>query len=252
MIYGISINNKHSFRDFHALLARRSFEYPEELQVTASVPYSNIEYDFTVLYGSQVLMRRDVIFRFKFVNPNQTVNDEDIAAFVEFLYSLSGDVDIYEDDHLRYHWRGKRTTVKNIEDTVGHEYGAHMVEVTFHCLPKRISNLGVAFDVDETKFPDIDGDGSVTAVDAQYILTAAANIGAGEPSGLPVDPEVPGRTLEEQEIRADADRNGEINASDAMLVNMFAAEVGAGHYADTPAGWAKFLNDSFGLDTEVI
>lgn len=252
MIIGIEINGKHSYRDFGALLARRSMDYPEEQQVTASVPYSNIEYDFTDLFGERILMRRNVVFRFKFVNQNRTVNEEDVERFVKFMYSLTSDVSIYEDDYPRFHWIGKRTTVKNIEDTVGHELGARMVEVTFHCEPFRVSNLGDSFPVDEALYPDIDGDGEITAVDAQWIQTAAANIGAGEPSGLPVDPEVPGRTLEEQETRADADRNGEINAVDAQLVLSFASAVGAGYYENTPAGWAAFLNDAFGVEEEVL
>lgn len=242
MITGIEINGKHSYRDFHALLARRSFDYPDELQVTETVPYSNIEYDFTDLYGERVLMRRDVIYRFKFINPNQVVNDEDINAFVSFLYELKDDVDIYEDDDMRYHWTGKRTTIKNIEDTVGYELGARMIEVTFHCEPYRSSNLGNAFVADPDRFPDIDDSGTVTASDGTDILIAAANIGAGDPSGLTTA----------QEIKADADRNGRINSSDATLVFTFVAEVGAGNYANTPAGWAAFLNNQFGRDTEVI
>lgn len=252
MITGIEINGKHSYRDFGALLARRSMDYPEEQQITETVPYSNIEYDFTDLYGERILMRRNVVYRFKFVNPDSTVNEEDVERFVKFMFSLTADVSIYEDDYPRFHWVGKRTTIKNIEDTVGHELGARMVEVTFHCEPYRVSNRGDSFPADVTKFPDIDGDGSVTAADATLIATAAANIGAGEPSGLPVDPEVPGRTIEEQEIRADADRNGEINAVDAQFVLSFASAVGAGDYEDTPEGWAKFLNDSFGIEEEVL
>ncbi|MBR0340746.1 MAG: hypothetical protein IJH64_00575 [Oscillospiraceae bacterium] len=242
MITGIEINGKHSFRDFGALLARRSFEYPEELQVVEGVPYSNIEYNFTDLFGEQVLMRRDVIYRFKFVDVDKTVNDENIARFMEFLYSIRDDVSIYEDDNPRYHWIGRRKTIKNIEDTVGHELGAQMIEVTFRCNPKRTSNLGDSFIVDASRFPDVDDDGAVTAADAALILSAASHIGSGEPSGL----------TPEQELKADCDRNGVISASDAALCLTFASQTGSGKYTNDPAGWAKFLNAQFGRDDEVI
>lgn len=89
---------------------------------------------------------------------------------------------------------------------------------------------------DAEHFPDIEGLGYVTAADVVDILTAAANIGSGQPSGL----------TPEQEVKADADRDGVITASDAALVQQFIAAVGAGEYTNNVNGWGLFLNIQIG------
>ena len=94
---------------------------------------------------------------------------------------------------------------------------------------------------DAAYFPNINGGQRVTALDASDILKAAANIGAGEPSGL----------TPEQEVKADADRDGMITASDANLVLQFVAACGAGDYENTPDGWALFLNIHQGIKEKI-
>lgn len=242
MIGNVEIAGTDCLLEFNALLAKAQYEDPEEVTVTDEVPYSAAEYDFTDLYGTRILKRRDVTYRFKFVNPNRVINEDDLARFKAFLYSLTDDVEIHEDDMPGYHWVGKRGKITNVKDTVGYTLGARMVEVVFRCKPYRTSNLGDAFSADEKYFPDLDNSGSVTASDAATILQAAARIAAGKGSGL----------TPEQELRADCDRNGVINASDAQLVFNFAAKCGVGKYENTPKGWAQFLNDAFGRHAEVI
>ena len=83
------------------------------------------------------------------------------------------------------------------------------------------------------RYPDITGDGRVSAADASLILAAAANIGSGHESGL----------TPEQEQLADVNRDGKINAIDASLVLSFAAELGVGKYSSSQEGWIDFLND---------
>lgn len=87
--------------------------------------------------------------------------------------------------------------------------------------------------LDTVLFPDINGDGKADARDAGIIAEAAANIGAGNPSGLtPV-----------QELLADANRDGIINSKDNALVLEFSAGVGSGWYVQSPASWEQFLKD---------
>ena len=94
-------------------------------------------------------------------------------------------------------------------------------------------DYGTAIPISDCQYPDIDGDGRVTASDSSLILAAAANIGSGRESGL--NPE--------QELLADVNRDGKINAVDASLVLNFAASVGAGNYQGSLEGWIDFLND---------
>ena len=99
-------------------------------------------------------------------------------------------------------------------------------------------DYGTAIPISDAHYPDVDGDGRVTASDASLILSAASNLGVGRKSGL----------TPEQELLADVNRDGSINAVDASLVLSFAAASGAGNYSDTPEGWTEFLNDQHASD----
>ena len=66
---------------------------------------------------------------------------------------------------------------------------------------------------------DVNEDSIVNASDAAKILIAAAQIGAGNPSGLTA----------KQELAANVNSDDRINASDAAVVLIYAAAVGAGH-----------------------
>ena len=98
--------------------------------------------------------------------------------------------------------------------------------------------MALQFPISDCHFPDIDGDGRVTASDSSLILAAAANLGTGRESGL----------TPEQELLADANRDGSINAVDASLVLSFAAELGVGKYSNNQEGWTEFLSDQRASD----
>ena len=69
-----------------------------------------------------------------------------------------------------------------------------------------------------TVFGDMNGDDDITAADASILLVAAANIGAGQPSGL----------TEEQETRFDFNHDGEFTSADSALMLVYAAGKGTG------------------------
>lgn len=84
-------------------------------------------------------------------------------------------------------------------------------------------------------FPDIDGDGAVTAIDASLVLTAYSNIQTGEPSGL----------TPEQENLADANRDGIINSVDASLIMSFYSGCATGEYTNNQAGWTTYMTEHY-------
>ena len=84
-------------------------------------------------------------------------------------------------------------------------------------------------------FPDIDGNGTVTAIDASMVLTAYTNIQAGEPSGL----------TPEQEDLADANRDGIISSVDASLIMSFYSGCSTGTYTNNQAGWTTFMTEHY-------
>ena len=84
-------------------------------------------------------------------------------------------------------------------------------------------------------YPDIDGDGRITAMDASMVLTAYSNIQAGEPSGL----------TPEQEDLADANRDGIISSVDASLIMSFYSGCSTGTYTNDQTGWNTFMAEHY-------
>lgn len=84
-------------------------------------------------------------------------------------------------------------------------------------------------------YPDIDGDGTITSVDASMVLMAYTNIQAGEPSGL----------TPEQEDLADANRDGIINSVDASLIMSFYSGCSTGTYTNDQTGWNTFMAEHY-------
>lgn len=92
-------------------------------------------------------------------------------------------------------------------------------------------------DYPEFVYPDINGDGIIDGRDSTLILSAYANISAGEPSGLTT----------EQEALADVDKDGKITAKDASYVMSFYAECVAGAYENNSAGWIEFMRANYNI-----
>lgn len=119
------------------------------------------------------------------------------------------------------------------------------IDITFSAnpamLPETLSSP-LAMRLQDWKYPDVNGDGAVTAADSALILGAALNIAAGRASGLTAA----------QEALADADRDGSITPSDAALVQEYAAAVSMGQFPDNSASWYAYLQRYFRLKEAVF
>lgn len=158
--------------------------------------------------------------------------------------------DTWESPHpisaiLIYESRVNTDAHGSVENSIGTAYLLHDDAISGHPVMTAVPFIGAQrgkdglirgchFGEDESFFPDVDGDGTVSATDASLILDAAVRIGAGEPSGL----------TPEQQMRADADRDGTVTTMDAQLVSDFVTAVGAGEYQNTLEGWLNFLNQT--------
>lgn len=235
---GITWNGMHSCADLDAVCKSRSTPPPKPIKRHERVAYSNITWDFSALGGVREYENRTLSYVFTITELDWRRCRERVNAFLKWLYAPMSFQELWDSADPEYHYRAK------LSSAVPSYTRGVCCEITaeFEAYPYRIPNADLAYPVDESYYPDLDGDGSVTALDALMIQDAAANVGAGEPSGL----------TPEQERRADADRDGEITASDAQLVLEFSASAGGGDYTDDPKGWAAFLNDQQGRKPEVI
>ncbi len=65
-MHGITINGKHSFDDFRLLLNDFTIGTPSKTKVTAKIPYSSQQFDFSTIMGFQPYGRRTLTFNFNF------------------------------------------------------------------------------------------------------------------------------------------------------------------------------------------
>lgn len=245
MLREITINGTGTFTDLRALLAKVDEKYPEINDVTATVPYSGVEHNFTDIYGKKVYSYRDVIYTFKLWHPDAAVLEQRITRFINFMYALGDNLSIY-DSGTTYHYTGRIVSIEKVS-TTGEEYGARKFACTFRCHTDRTPNVDNTIAKDSTWWPDVNGDGVANASDAAMILQLAAAIGGG--GDLPDWAE----GHPEKVKMADANHDGVVNASDAAIVQQFAAAVGAGKYTDGGIdNWFKFLNTLNGNSSEVI
>lgn len=84
-------------------------------------------------------------------------------------------------------------------------------------------------------YPDIDGDGRVTSMDASLVFAAYNNIMTDQPSGL----------TPEQENLADCNRDGLIDIIDASLLMSYYSGCGTGKYTNNQEGWTAFMTEHY-------
>src|SRR5690625_5868753 len=74
-MYGIRFNGKHSHKDMGVTLGiERDIGYPEKEKIKVKVPFSNIEYDFSEIYGEQTYTERLLTYTLNILDKN-VIND---------------------------------------------------------------------------------------------------------------------------------------------------------------------------------
>lgn len=61
---GITLHDKHSYRDFGAWLKSKTIGIPSTIKITETIPYMQGSYDFTELYGEQTYDDRELEYEF--------------------------------------------------------------------------------------------------------------------------------------------------------------------------------------------
>lgn len=228
MIAGIMVNNAHSYRRHELRMLKRSIGSPPKDDHTERVPFSSVTYDFDEVMGSS-FGERNITYQFEFLCFHREKAVEKLINIFNWL-RWSGRNELYDDMLPGYHFLVREPTVSYSEN-----HGVYSITATFKAEPDIIPNAVSKNEPspDDFNYPDVDGDGKITAADAALIADAYAKLSAGKASGL----------TEEQEKAADADMDTKITAADSAMVLEFYARLQAGKYEGTPEGWAKFYED---------
>ena len=126
---GITINNKHSFRDFDLYISEKNIELPKKEIITDTVPFMSGYYDFSNILGGSVFKERVLEYTFDL-----------LATATKSLEELKTDIamwlmNVYDDELEGFHFVGSFESCEWTEDD---EYGE--LKVTFKCQPFKIAD----------------------------------------------------------------------------------------------------------------
>lgn len=133
-MYGIKYNNKYSW-DLGLKVLERNISTPAKKKVTEEIPFSNVIYDFSFLYGSQIFEPRKLEYKF-FVDEMFKHNLESARIVVEnWLYSSNEKTELRDKVTPGYHFLAECIDI-DFEDLK--TYGT--IKATFEGYPFRIKN----------------------------------------------------------------------------------------------------------------
>lgn len=152
-MYGITFNGKHSYRDFGVTIAEKNIGYPEKQKIKVQVPFSNIEYDFSEIYGEQTYTPRPLSFTFNVVERHK-LNDTVLINLLEtqlsnWLLGSIGKQRLYDDSMPGYYYLAEVEGGLDFDELWNHG----KLTVQFTAYPFMISELPEGHDIwDEFNF----------------------------------------------------------------------------------------------------
>lgn len=141
---GITINGKHSFRDFGLYISSRDISPPAKKSVRQSVPYMSGFYDFSALPGFTSWENRQLSYTFDISEWDISEMDEKRSTVLGWLASVQN-TDIYDDSISGYHINGSYDGVQSVEDWASAE-----LTVTFVCQPFFAANAATTQTIQDT------------------------------------------------------------------------------------------------------
>ncbi|MDE6849584.1 MAG: hypothetical protein K2J44_09640 [Ruminococcus sp.] len=233
MTEGITIDGIHSFYRHKLRLTKRSVGNAPKDDYTERVPFSNVTYDFSTLYG-QSFGERTLTYQLEFICFDRKKAQDRVVAVLRWLH-WKDRKNLYDDLLPDYHFEVREPEIKWSEN-----HGVYTFDMTFRANPEIVANNGLR--LKDTVLPDVNNDGFVDSVDSTMISVAYSKISTGQDSGLTA----------EQLRRADANSDGFVDSVDSTLVSGFYAKLATGRYSCTLEDWTEYLNDVLGKRNGVI
>ena len=107
-MYGITYNNKHSFRDLGiTILNTRVIETPSKIKITETIPFSNITYDFSNLYGGNCYTERKLEYEFLIKANSSTQLEFKRMQIENWLLSSNGKSELFDDNIEGYYYNAE-------------------------------------------------------------------------------------------------------------------------------------------------
>lgn len=167
MIFGITINGKHSFDDFGQMVASRNTGAPKKKSSTKTVPHMSGFYDFSAIYGAVSYESREVTYTFELMGDDEADLQTQKSELLAWL-ATAQDSDIFDDDITGWHFVGSFDSASWDE---GDEGESGTLEVTFLCQPFLVAD-------EETTQTVQPGSGSVAIIGQPVNATASTASGS--------------------------------------------------------------------------
>ncbi|MCU5596792.1 phage tail family protein [Bacillus wiedmannii] len=147
MLYGINFDGKHSYKDMgYTMPAERDIGFPSKEKIIVKVPFSNAEYDFSGMYGSQTYTPRQLKYTFNVLKRGnwtpQALHLEK-TKLINWLMSSSGRKKLYDDDIPGYYFLAEVESESNFVD----DFETGTLTVTFRAYPFMIAELKEGNDI---------------------------------------------------------------------------------------------------------
>jgi len=147
-VYGIKFNGKHSHKDFGVTLGvERDIGYPDKEKIKVKVPFSNVEYDFSEIYGEQTYTERPLTYTINVLNQHEINTPEKInlleTQLSNWLMNSNGKQRLYDDVIPGYYYLAEVEDGLDFDELWNH--GTLTVEFTAY--PFMISELREGHDI---------------------------------------------------------------------------------------------------------
>ncbi|MCU5306725.1 phage tail protein [Bacillus cereus] len=156
MIYGIKFDGKHSYNDMgYTMPAERDIGFPSKEKIIVQVPFSNVEYDFSELYGSQTYGSRQLKYQFNVVRRgNYTPHAMQVekTKLINWLMNTNGRKKLYDDTIPGYYFLAELESAADVQD----DWETGTLTATFRAYPFMIAELHEGNDIWDTFNFDLD------------------------------------------------------------------------------------------------
>lgn len=131
-MYGIDFNGKHTYKDFGVTIVDKNIGYPKKEKIKVKVPFSNVEYDFSEIYGDQTYTTRPLTYTLNVLDVH-IVNDTQRVNMIEtklsnWLMNSSGKQKLYDDSMPGYYYLAEVEGGLNFDELWNH--GTLTIEFT--------------------------------------------------------------------------------------------------------------------------
>lgn len=170
MLYGIKFDGKHSYNDMgYTMPAERDIGFPSKEKIIVQVPFSNVEYDFSELYGSQTYTSRPLKYQFNILkrgNYTPYAMQIEKTKLINWLMNTKGRKKLYDDTIPGYYFLAELESAADIQD----DWETGTLTATFRAYPFMIAELqegndiwdSFNFDLDVAQTTEFNVDGSLT------------------------------------------------------------------------------------------